>query len=97
MDNAFYGWNASWLAEGFRTWDITDALSRIRVPLLVLQGLADPYGTAEQAHIAERLCPEPVDTRLMEDVGHASWREAEAETLDAISEFAARLGLTPPT
>ncbi|HKK29904.1 MAG TPA: alpha/beta fold hydrolase, partial [Alphaproteobacteria bacterium] len=24
VDNAFYGWNASWLAEGFRGWDITD-------------------------------------------------------------------------
>lgn len=91
VDNAFYGWNASWLADGFRTWDITDALHHIRVPLLVLQGLNDPYGTAAQAEAAERLCPAPVDVRLMQGTGHAPWREAEAESLDAISGFAARL------
>ena len=97
VDNAFYGWNASWLAEGFRTWDITDALYHIRVPFLVLQGLADPYGTAEQAHVAERLCPAPVDVRLMDGVGHAPWREAETETLDAIAGHCTRLGLTHKT
>jgi len=90
VDNAFYGWNASWLAEGFRGWDITDALCHIRVPVLVLQGLADPYGSAAHAEAAERLCPAPVHVRLMQGVGHAPWREAEAETLDAIRKFAAR-------
>ena len=91
VDNAFYGWNTAWLADGFRTWDITDALHHIRVPLLVLQGLADPYGTAAQAAVAEQHCPAPVDVRLLAGTGHAPWREAEAETLDAIRGFAARL------
>ena len=91
VDNAFYGWNSSWLAEGFRTWDITHALNACQTPLLILQGLADPYGTAEQAHVASRLCPAAVDARLMQGVGHAPWREAEAETLDAITRFAAGL------
>lgn len=95
VDNAFYGWNASWLAAEFRKWDITDALHQIRVPLLLLQGLADPYGTAGQVEAASRLCPAPADVRLMEGVGHAPWREAEAETLEAIRSFAGRLSLLP--
>jgi pimeloyl-ACP methyl ester carboxylesterase len=92
VDNAFYGWNNSWLADGFRTWDITDALRRVHVPLLVLQGLDDPYGTAAQADTAKGLCPGPLDARLMEGVGHAPWREAEAETLQAIAGFVSATG-----
>ena len=96
-DNAFYGWNMAWLADGFRDWDITDALHHIRVPLLVLQGEADPYGTAAHADAAARFCPAPVDVRLLPGVGHAPWREAEAQTLDAIVGFAARLHLDLPS
>jgi pimeloyl-ACP methyl ester carboxylesterase len=91
VDCAFYGWNTSWLAEGFRRWDITDALRHVRVPLLVLQGLADPYGTAAQDEAAAQHSAAPVVTRLMDGVGHAPWREGAQETLDAIRDFAARL------
>lgn len=91
VDCAFYGWNASWLAEGFRNWDITDCLYHIRVPLLVLQGLADPYGTMAHADAAERDCPAPVVVEALAGVGHAPWREAEARTLAAVAGFAAKL------
>ena len=91
VDNAFYGWNASWLNPDFYHWDITDALHHIRVPLLVLQGLADPYGTRAQADVVTEFCPAPADIRLMEGVGHAPWREAEAESLAAIRAFAGKL------
>lgn len=91
VDNAFYGWNDAWLSPGFAGWDMTDALHHVRVPLLVLQGLADPYGTRAQAERAREACAAPVAVRLMEGVAHAPWREAEAETLAAIRAFAAKL------
>ena len=91
VDNAFYGWNGAWLSDDFQQWDITDALHHIRVPLLVFQGLADPYGTRAQADIVQDLCPAPVRKMLLPSVGHAPWREAEAETLAAIQEFAAQI------
>lgn len=91
VDHAFYGWNSAWLHPDFRRWDITDALHHIRVPLLVLQGLADPYGTRAQADVADELCPAPVAAHLMEGVGHAPWREAERESLALIQAFAAKL------
>ena len=91
VDNAFYGWNGAWLDENFRRWDITDALHHIRVPLLVLQGLADPYGTRAQADVVDELCTAPVSVELLDQVGHAPWQEAEATTLAAIQEFAAKI------
>jgi pimeloyl-ACP methyl ester carboxylesterase len=91
VDNAFYRWNASWLNPDFYHWDITDALHHVRVPLLVLQGLADPYGTRAQADVVKQTCPAPVISELMPNVGHAPWREAETECLAAIRAFWARL------
>ena len=88
VDNAFYGWNIAWLDPDFRRWDIRDALRGIRVPLLLLQGLADPYGTRAQADAAQEFCAARVDVHLMEGVGHAPWREAETETLALIRAFA---------
>ena len=48
VDNAFKGWNDAWLDPGFRNWNITDALGYIRVPILIIQGADDQYGTLRQ-------------------------------------------------
>ena len=45
VDNAFYGWNGAWLDPEFRTWDISEYLAYIRVPVAILQGADDQYGT----------------------------------------------------
>lgn len=47
-DNAFRGWNDVWLHPGFIHWNIEKYLSRIRVPVLALQGRDDQYGTPAQ-------------------------------------------------
>ena len=87
VDGAFWGWNGAWLNPAFRAWDITEAATGIRVPTLVVQGLADPYGTVEQARIAERGIPAPVETLTLPGVGHAPHLEAPAETLEAVVRF----------
>ena len=46
VDNAFRGWNDAWLDPDFRKWDITDELAYIRVPVLIVQGEDDQYGTS---------------------------------------------------
>ena len=53
VDNAFYGWNGAWLDPAFRDWDISDYLAYIRVPVLIVQGADDQYGTMRQVEIAE--------------------------------------------
>src|ERR1700684_102785 len=45
VDNAFYGWNDAWLDPDFRRWDISEYLAYIRVPVAMLQGDDDQYGT----------------------------------------------------
>src|SRR3954447_12573815 len=92
VDAAFRGWNEAWLDPQFeRAFDITDALAYIRVPILLIQGGADRYGTLAQVRAAEEECYCPVETLVMPGVGHAPHRERPEETLAAVASFADRI------
>ena len=87
VDNAFYGWNGAWLDPEFRSWDISEYLAYIRVPVAIIQGADDQYGTIRQVEIAREECYCPVDVTILE-AGHSPHREAPGATLNAISDFA---------
>ena len=65
VDNAFYGWNGAWLDPKFRAWDISDYLAYIRVPVAILQGADDQYGTIRQVEIAREECYCPVEVTIL--------------------------------
>jgi pimeloyl-ACP methyl ester carboxylesterase len=88
-DNAFYGWNGAWLDPKFRDWDISEYLAYIRVPVAIVQGAGDQYGTMRQVEIAQEECYCPVDVTVIANAGHSPHREAAGETLAAIADFAA--------
>jgi pimeloyl-ACP methyl ester carboxylesterase len=90
-DNAFHNWCDPWLLPDFRKWDLSDALAHIRVPVLIVQGENDQYGTIKQIEVAQEECYCPVEVALLPDTRHAPYREAPAATLAAISDFANRL------
>jgi pimeloyl-ACP methyl ester carboxylesterase len=87
VDNAFYGWNGAWLDPDFRRWDITEQLAYIRVPVLIVQGEGDQYGTVAQIEAATRECYCPVEVALLQGARHSPQREAPEATLAAISGF----------
>lgn len=88
VDNAFRGWNGAWLDPKFRSWDISEYLAYIRVPVMILQGVDDQYGTLRQVEIAQEECYCPVDLKVISGAGHSPHREAPGATLDAIVQFA---------
>jgi len=91
VDVAFRGWNEAWLDPEFRKWDISDSLAYIRVPVQIVQGEADQYGTLRQIEIAKEECYCPVDVTVLPGIGHAPHREAPNRTLIAISDFVNRI------
>jgi pimeloyl-ACP methyl ester carboxylesterase len=95
VDIAFRGWNDSWLAPGFRGFDITCFLSGIRCPILALQGSDDPYGSDEQLHVLAAHARAPLQTHIIPDARHAPHLEAEAPTLAVITDFVANLKAAP--
>jgi pimeloyl-ACP methyl ester carboxylesterase len=91
VDNAFFGWNGAWLDPDFKSWDVSDCLGYIRVPLQIIQGEEDQYGTRRQIEIAEEECYCPVEVCWIPKVGHAPYRESPEITLDAVAGFVDRL------
>jgi pimeloyl-ACP methyl ester carboxylesterase len=91
VDNAFYGWNDAWLDPKFRDWDISDYLAWIRVPVAIVQGADDQYGTNRQIEIAKEECYCPVDVTIVAGAGHSPHREAAGVTLKTITDFAGRI------
>ena len=88
VDNAFYGWNGAWLDPRFRDWDISQYLADIDVPVAIIQGADDQYGTIRQIEIARQRCRCPLDVTLIPAAGHQPHREAPDVTLTAIAGFA---------
>jgi pimeloyl-ACP methyl ester carboxylesterase len=90
-DNAFHNWCDPWLDREFRRFDLTDELAHIRVPILIVQGEDDQYGTVRQIELAQEECYCPVEVALLPDTRHAPHREAPELTLRAVAEFCNRL------
>jgi pimeloyl-ACP methyl ester carboxylesterase len=90
-DNALHSWCGPWLDPEFRKWDLSDALAHIRVPILIVQGENDQYGTTRQIEVAQQECYCPVDVAMLPNTRHAPHREAPEATLRAISDFVNRL------
>jgi pimeloyl-ACP methyl ester carboxylesterase len=91
VDVAFRGWNEAWLDPQFRKWDISESLAYIRVPVQIVQGEADQYGTLQQIEIAREECYCPVDVTVLPGIGHSPQRDAPDTTLIAISDFVNRV------
>jgi pimeloyl-ACP methyl ester carboxylesterase len=91
VDNAFRGWNDAWLDPAFRDWDITEPLAYIRVPILIIQGEQDQYGTTRQIEVAQGECYCPVEVALLRNARHSPYREAADETRETVVDFADRI------
>ena len=88
---AFRGWSGAWLDPTFRTWNITRQVEGITVPVLLLQGADDAYGTVEQLRVAERHANCPVETMLIPGARHSPHAEAPEATCAAVAGFARRV------
>ena len=93
VDCAFWGWNRAWLDPAFRAWDLRSYLPAITVPVLLLQGADDQYGTTLQLDIAEAGCTGPTKRRLLPACRHAPHRDQPEETLAAVTAFLSGLTL----
>ncbi len=66
----FWKWNDVWRAPEFAAWNIEDVLPSISVPVLVVQGTGDQYGTVLQVEAIEHGVAGPVERLVLEGCGH---------------------------
>ncbi len=89
VDAAFYGWAEPWLA--FDGWNIEPELAHVRVPMLILQGRDDPYGSMAQIERAREVAYCPVEAVLFANCAHSPYLDRPEATLDAVAAFVARV------
>lgn len=94
VDITFWGWNRAWLDPAFLRWDIRDFIGYIRVPMLIVQGSEDQYGTVAQIEAAQEESYSPVDVALIPGARHAPHIERPAPTLAVIADFVSTLMMT---
>lgn len=86
-DALFGFWHDSWLDPSFRSWDLRDGLQAIEVPVLLIQGVGDQYGTMVQLDEIERRVRGPVQRLELEACGHSPHLEQRDRTIAAIVRF----------
>lgn len=90
-DHTVLGWTRAWLDPAFRDWDIRGELAAVRVPVLVLQGEDDEYGTWAQVEAIEERASGPVRSVRLAACGHAPHRDRPTEARDRATSFLAEV------
>lgn len=90
-EGAFRGWADTWLNPEFREWNVADVIDYLRIPILVIQGLDDQYGTLAQISEVEDRAYSPVDRLILAGCKHAPHQEFPEQVLDGVGEFVDRL------
>ena len=90
VDCAFWGWNQVWLDPEFEDWNLEAYLSKIEVPVLLIQGEQDQYGTTRQLEKITGQLQQPSEMILLPDCGHSPFRDHPVATTKAIVGFLLR-------
>jgi pimeloyl-ACP methyl ester carboxylesterase len=86
-ERMFRAWNDVWLAPEFRNWNIEEYLKNITVPILIVQGLDDQYGTVKQLDTIASQVKGRVETVLLPDCAHSPHRDQPDRTLEEATRF----------
>ena len=90
-DCAFRGWHDAWLHPDFQRWDLREYLPGIAVPVLVMQGRDDPYGTAAQVEAIQHGLGARAQVLMLPECGHCPHLERRDAALDAMAAFVSSL------
>ncbi len=87
VDAAFWGWNDIWLHPDFWHWNIEEFLPAITIPLLLVQGCDDQYGTTAQLDAIERQVAGACRRAMIPGARHSPHHDAADRTLSEITDF----------
>ena len=87
VDVAFRGWNDGWLQPQFMHWNIESLIPFIHVPVQLIQGEEDQYGTLTQLERFQRQAKTEVFANTLQYCMHSPHGEKPDETIQIISDF----------
>ena len=95
VDGAFWGWNQAWLDPGFRDWTITARAGSVTVPMLLVQGDADEYGSLAQLDLIEAGALAVVERVVVPGAGHSPQKTHAGLVTEALLAFTSNIMLVP--
>ncbi len=89
-ETIFKAWSETWLSSWFKSWNIEYLLPKIKVPLLVIQGSDDHYGTEEQVNSIVTKSSGYAQAEILANCGHTPHLETQNVVLALMSDFIKR-------
>lgn len=80
-------WVNTWLADGFRSWNLDPALSNIACPILSIHGDQDEYGSLLHPLRIIQKSQAPAIQKTLNGCGHIPHREKSQEVLEIVQKF----------
>ncbi len=93
VDCAFWGWNGAWLDPDFMHWNLEEYLPGIRVPVMVIQGRDDEYGSSVQYDSIRAKAGAGAEVVLLDHCRHSPHRDQPEAVLAAITRFVQSLSI----
>lgn len=87
VHSTFWGWNKVWLSESFLEWNIEEYLESISVPMLLIQGDMDEYGTLAQIEAITSQVKSEIETFIIPGGHHSPHLENPDEVIGRIVNF----------
>lgn len=92
VDCAFRGWNGAWLDPDFMAWNLEEFLPGIRVPVMVIQGKDDEYGTHVQYDSIRSKAGAGAEVVLLDDCRHSPHKDQPEAVIAAIARYVRAIG-----
>ncbi|MDM8515989.1 alpha/beta hydrolase [Desulfobacterales bacterium HSG16] len=86
-EKVFFRWSRRWLSDSFRGWNIENRLADIRCPLMVIQGVDDPYATKAQVDGIANGVSGIVKVEMIPDCGHIPHFQAKETVSQKMAGF----------
>ncbi len=83
----FKAWSHTWSSDWFYPWNIEYLLPSIEVPLLVIQGADDQYGSIKQVNAIVEGITGYARSTIIQDSNHTPHLENQTATLKYITDF----------
>lgn len=90
VDGCFRGWHDTWTEPSFEDWNLEGYLPAIEVPVLVVQGTDDEYGTQAQVDAIAKGCRRATPL-VLDNCGHIIHRDQREALVAVVVDFVAGL------
>src|SRR5690606_42122730 len=84
----YLAWTQTWLSPEHQSWNIEHFIPKIRVPILVIQGEYDEFGSLAQVHAFDKAMQ--VEKYIVKNAAHTAHKEKKEEVFSTIVQFVKR-------